>query len=481
MDKRYGILISIILLCLITNRSAIGQPVIEVAYPNLTFSLPIDFQIANGIDDTVFVAERAGVIKKLRNDVDAESTTTILNISSKVNTSGEGGLIGFTFHPDFQNTPQLFVHYTAPDPFRSVFARYTIDPATGLADSGSEFIILEIEQPFTNHNAGQIRFGPDGYLYIATGDGGSGGDPLENGQNPATLLGNILRIDINQTSPGLNYAIPPDNPFVGNNEGVREEIFAYGFRNPFRFSFDAETGELWVGDVGQSRREEINLVEIGKNYGWNTMEGSLCFDPSSGCDQTGLELPVFEYSQPGSQSVTGGFRYRGAEVTELSERYVYADFVSGNVWSFEFDGENATDNQLIDELTGNSVVCFGEDQNRELHICSFDGNIYRIGTSVVTSNEEFISERPESIQLNQNYPNPFNPATVISFTLPEAQTVTLDVYNIVGQKVASLLNSRLSAGEHSVNFDASNLASGVYIYVLKSESQSLSRTMALLK
>ncbi len=481
MDKRYGILISVIFIFLLSIQSAIGQPVIEVAYPNLSFNLPIDFQVANGVDDTVFVAERAGRIHKFRNDVDTDNSTVILNITSKVNTSGEGGLLGFTFHPDFQNNPYLFVHYTTSDPFRSVFSRYTIDPGTGLAESGSEFILFEIDQPFNNHNAGQVRFGPDGYLYIATGDGGSGGDPLENGQNPTTLLGNILRIDINDTDPGLNYAIPPDNPFVGNNEGIREEIFAYGFRNPFRFSFDAETGDLWVGDVGQSRREEIDLVEIGKNYGWNTMEGSLCFDPVSGCDQTGLELPVFEYSQPGSQSVTGGFRYRGSDVPELAGRYVYADFVSGNVWSFEFDGVNASDNQLIDQLTGNSVVCFGEDQDRELYICSFDGNIYRTGTSVVTSNEELNPERPGTIQLNQNYPNPFNPATVISFTLPEAQSVTLDIYNVVGQKVASLVDERMNAGDHSVNFDASNLSSGVYIYVLKTESQSLSRTMALLK
>lgn len=480
MKKSYQSILFLLTLLILSDFSDVkSQPLIEVAYPELGFSQPIDFQFANGIDDTVFVAERAGRIVKLRNDIEATSVFEVLDISSKISTSGEGGLIGFTFHPDLENHPYLFVHYTSPDPFRSVFSRFTLGD-NGEADESSEFILFEIDQPFSNHNAGQIRFGPDGYLYIATGDGGSGGDPLENGQNRSTLLGNILRIDVNNTDPGLNYSIPADNPFVDNSQGWREEIYAWGFRNPFRFSFDAETGELWVGDVGQSRREEVNIVEAGKNYGWNTMEGSLCFDPVSGCDQTGLELPVFEYSLPGSQSITGGFVYRGNEVAELAGRYVYADFSGGEIWSFAYDGDSAFDNQSIDNLGGNRIVCFGEDQNRELYICSFDGNIYRINPSVTSSLEEddFL---PSKIRLNQNYPNPFNPGTVISFSLPESSEVSLTVYNVVGQKVVDLVNRRLSAGEHSVNFDASNLSSGVYIYVLKTNSATLTRSMALMK
>jgi len=479
MEKCYKIILLLSFTTLFSFSQAFSQPLIEVAYPELNFSQPIDFQFINGVNDTVFVAERAGRILKFKNEIETNSTFEVLDISSKISTSGEGGLIGFTFHPNFENNPYLFVHYTSPDPFRSVFARFTLDN-NGQADLSSEFILFEIDQPFENHNAGQIRFGADDYLYIATGDGGGAGDPLENGQDRSTLLGNILRIDVNNTDPGLNYAIPADNPFADNTEGWREEIFAWGLRNPFRFSFDADTGDLWVGDVGQNRREEVNIVESGKNYGWNTMEGTLCFDPDPGCDQTGLELPVFEYSLPGSQSITGGFVYRGNEVTELSNRYVYADFSEGEIWSFAYDGDSAFDNQSIDNLGPNQIVCFGEDQNRELYICSFDGNIYRINPSVTSSveDDDFL---PSKVKLNQNYPNPFNPSTVISFTLPENMKVSLAVYNVVGQKVVDLVNRRMSAGEHTISFDASNLSSGVYIYVLKTNSTTLTRSMALMK
>ncbi|MGF1668806.1 MAG: PQQ-dependent sugar dehydrogenase [Balneolaceae bacterium] len=480
MVKWYQIFFLIFLLTISISNQANSQILVEPAYPGLSFSQPIDFQIANGIDDTVFVAERAGRILKFKNDFEVSATIEILDIRSNVSTSGEGGLLGFAFHPDFESNPYIFVHYTPPDPFRSVFSRFTVDLETGIADESTEFILFELDQPFSNHNAGQLRFGPDGFLYIATGDGGSGGDPLGNGQDRTTLHGNILRIDVDQTDPGLNYSIPADNPFVDNEEGWREEIFAWGLRNPFRFSFDSQTDELWVGDVGQNRREEVNIVESGKNYGWNTMEGSLCFSPETGCDQTGLELPVFEYGLPGSQAITGGFVYRGNSIPELFGRYVYADFSSGDIWSFAYDGNSAFDNQPIDNLGGNRIVCFGEDQNRELHICSFDGNIYRINTSVASSIEEE-SLIPENIRLSQNYPNPFNPNTVISFTLPESAEVTLEIYNIVGQKIETLVSRRLSAGEHSVNFNASNLSSGIYVYVLRTDSRTLTRTMTLLK
>jgi len=187
------------------------------------------------------------------------------------------------------------VDYVAPNPTRTVIARYTVPLGNpSVADKTSEFIILEIAQPFSNHKGGQIAFGPDGYLYVGMGDGGSGGDPLGNGQNRATLLGKILRIDVNSLSTGRNYGLPADNPFVGNTLGFKEEIYAYGFRNPWRFSFDSATGKLWVGDVGQNQIEEIDVVEKGKNYGWNIMEGSLTYSPGS---QVGLELPFYEYDR----------------------------------------------------------------------------------------------------------------------------------------------------------------------------------------
>ena len=209
------------------------------------------------------------------------------------------------------------------------------------ADKDSELVILEIPQPAGNHNGGQLAFGPDGYLYVGLGDGGRGGDPFGNGQDLGTLLGSILRIDVSEASPTRPYQVPGDNPFVGIT-GALGEIWAYGLRNPWRFSFDSQYGDsgygdsesarLWVGDVGQNNREEVDLVQKGLNYGWNVMEGTACFSPQTGCDQTGLELPVAEYGREGGCSIIGGYVYRGRLIPSLYGAYVFGDFCSGSVW-----------------------------------------------------------------------------------------------------------------------------------------------------
>ncbi|MFX0163535.1 MAG: PQQ-dependent sugar dehydrogenase, partial [Candidatus Hodarchaeota archaeon] len=269
-----------------------------IAFPNLSFENPVDFQYADDGTNQVFVVGQEGVIWVFNNSASTSVATVFLNITDRVRTGDEEGLLGLAFHPDFNDTECFYVYYSAADePRRSVIARYNVsltDP--NQADKESELMLLEILQPYSNHNGGQLSFGPnDGYLYIATGDGGSGGDPQGNAQNLTTLLGSILRIDVDNPANGENYSIPVDNPFVGNVEGYKEEIFAYGFRNPWRFSFDPDTGWLWVGDVGQSEREEIDIVEKGKNYGWNIKEGSSCFNPPSGCNSTGLVDPIWEY------------------------------------------------------------------------------------------------------------------------------------------------------------------------------------------
>ena len=216
----------------------------------------------------------------------------------------------------------------ADNPRRTVIARFSVTANdANVADSNSQQVILEINQPFSNHKGGQLAFGPDGYLYIGVGDGGSEGDPDSNGQNLSTLLGKILRIDVNTQSNGRNYGIPADNPFAGNTAGYREEIYAYGFRNPWRFSFDSATGALWVGDVGQDRVEEIDLVEKGKNYGWNTMEGTLCYNPPSGCNQTGLTLHIWNYTHDLGNAVIGGYVYPGKALPSLVGAYVYGIMV----------------------------------------------------------------------------------------------------------------------------------------------------------
>jgi len=451
------------------------------AYPNLSFSSPIDYQYASESDNRVYVAERAGRIVVFENNSSASTSQEFFDISSRVSTAGEGGLLGFSFHPDFETNGFFYVYYTPSNPFRTVISRFEVsgtEPATG--DPDSELILLEISQPFDNHNAGQIRFGPDGYLYIALGDGGSSGDPEENGEDRTTLLGSILRIDVDNTDPGLNYAIPPDNPYINNTQGFREEIYAYGFRNPYRFSFDSQTGDLWVGDVGQAAREEIDVVQKGLNYGWNTMEGSLCFDPSQNCDTTNRELPVFEYGRTEGRSITGGFVYRGTAVPELQGRYVYADFGSGRIWSIAYDGSMAFDNQLIDTFSGNSIITFGEDQNGEIYFGSFDGNIYTFESETATSADED-REIPEQVSLLQNYPNPFNPSTTISYALQTPAFVDLRVFDMTGKEIASLVQETQTAGIHNVTFDASALSSGTYIYRLKTGESTFSKKMILVK
>ncbi len=229
-----------------------------------------------------------------------------MDITNRVTSSGnEMGLLGLAFHPNFTNNGYFFVDYTASSPSRTVISRFKILNDT--VDTSDELIILEVAQPYSNHNGGQIRFGPDGYLYIALGDGGAGGDPQNNGQDRSTLLGSILRINIDKTTSSTNYDIPTDNPFVNNTSGYKEEIFAYGLRNPWRFSFDNST--LWAGDVGQNSIEEIDIVESGKNYGWNVMEGSNCYNTNT-CNDTDLVYPVYEYSHSFGFSITGGFVYR---------------------------------------------------------------------------------------------------------------------------------------------------------------------------
>ncbi|WP_373497507.1 sorbosone dehydrogenase family protein [Aquiflexum sp.] len=358
-----------------------GPIILKVAFPNLTFNRPVDFQHSGPNTDRIFILEQRGVIYVFQNDSGVEDNTVFLNIESKVNDQGnEEGLLGLAFHPDYENNGYFYVNYTASSPKRTVISRFQVSGSdSDRAEESSELVILEFNQPFSNHNGGQVSFGPDGYLYIATGDGGSGGDPQNNGQRRETLLGAILRIDVNGQEGERNYAIPGDNPFVNNEESFRKEIYAYGLRNPWRFSFDSQTNELWTGDVGQNRAEEIDIITKGGNYGWRTMEGFRCFNPASGCDQEGLILPIWEYTHTnGDRSVTGGFVYRGTEISELQGLYVYGDFVSGRIWTLDFsDLDNPVNTELM--RANFPISSFGTDQSNEIYLCGFDGKIYKFG------------------------------------------------------------------------------------------------------
>lgn len=358
---------------------------VEPAFPGLSFNRPLDIQHAGDGTNRLFVVEQRGVISVFPNDPDVAEADVFLDIRGRVNDSGnEQGLLGLAFHPDFENNGYFFVNYTASSPGRTIISRFQVlQGDMDQADPDSELELLTYNQPNSNHNGGHLEFGPDGYLYIASGDGGGAGDPGNNGQDRSTLLGAILRIDVDNPQNGNRYGIPAGNPFIDNDEGYREEIFAWGLRNPWRFSFDAETGDLWAADVGQSDREAIHIIENGLNYGWNIIEGSICYPPGSGCDKDGLELPVYEYDQSrGDQSVTGGFIYRGSAFPELDGLYIYGDFVSGRLWALNISDINNPVNTELFHANFN-IASFGVDEQNEIYICAFDGKIYRLGGGIL--------------------------------------------------------------------------------------------------
>lgn len=344
------------------------------AFPNLAFSRPLDLQSPADGTNRIFVAEQGGAIKVFQNLISTAASETFLNINSSLVSSGELGLLGLAFHPNYGENGLFYVFYT-PSNDLAVISSFQVSSANAnLADVNSERILLRIVQPFTNHNGGQLAFGPDGFLYISSGDGGSGGDPQGNAQNLNSLLGKILRIDVNTIDNGLEYGIPSDNPFF-NQGSARAEIYAYGLRNPWRMSFDSETGDLWTADVGQGNLEEIDKVISGGNYGWKIFEGTDCF--SGDCDSSGLMPPIFEYDHTeGDKSITGGYVYRGASLKSIQGSYIYGDFLSGRIWALYADSELDMNNRLLVESTLN-ISSFGTDANNEIYVCSFDGKIYK--------------------------------------------------------------------------------------------------------
>ncbi len=327
-------------------------------------------------DPRLFVLEKTGRIRIVRDGVVLPAP--FLDLSGRVSGGDEQGLLGLAFDPAYASTGRLVVNYTDTngDTRISLF-RVSADPDR--ADPASEMVLLAVDQPFANHNGGQLAFGPDGYLYIGLGDGGSGGDPFGNGQSLATPLGKILRVGLG----GAAFIVPADNPFTGR-PGARPEIWSYGLRNPWRFSFDRATGDLYVGDVGQNEFEEIDVAPAaegrgrGLNFGWNIMEGTHCFGASS-CDRTGLTLPLLDYSHADGCSVTGGYVYRGDAIPSLRGTYFYGDYCGGWVRSFRFTGGRVTEpTEWPDLAVGFGLTSFGEDAGGELYVLSQGGTVSRI-------------------------------------------------------------------------------------------------------
>ena len=327
---------------------------------------PVFVTHADDGSDRLFVVEQAGRILVI--DGGTVRPDPFLDISHRVVEGGERGLLGLAFHPQFSTNGRYFVHFTRRSDGASVLAEFRVSADPNRSRPRGRTLLV-VHQPFANHNGGMIAFGPDGYLYMALGDGGSGGDPGNRAQDPGVLLGKILRLDVDGDRP---YGIPPDNPFASG--GGRPEIWALGLRNPWRFSFDRRTGRLLVGDVGQGRVEEINVVRPGANYGWRVLEGTLCYQPRQGCERTGLELPRTQYRHIGGRcSVTGGYVYRGQEIPALRATYLFADYCSGEIFGLRAGRRSV----LLD--TGLSISSFGEDEAGELYVADRRGGaIYRL-------------------------------------------------------------------------------------------------------
>ena len=459
----------------------------QQAFSNLpSFNLPVELVNAGDGTNRLFVVQQRGIIYVFQNSPTVGTRRVFIDLSDRVSTSGgETGLLGLAFHPSYRTNGYFYVNYTnsLSGSLTSYIARYQV--SAGNPDSAvksSEQILLTIPQPYSNHNGGKVAFGPDGYLYLGFGDGGSANDPGNRAQNRSELLGKILRVDVNSSSGGNNYAIPPTNPYYGNAQGWRQEVFAYGIRNPWKFSFDSETGTLWLGDVGQDAREEVDIVVSGGNYGWRLMEGTLC-NPSVNptCQDTaGLIHPIWDYPNAGSDiAVTGGYVYRGSAIPSLRGKYICGDYGSGKNWLLTYGGGGSATAQLISDESF-PISTFGVDESNELYCCSYSstGRIYKLTGPATAVNRD---DQQSTFVLEQNYPNPFNPSSTIRFQIPYSTFVTLKVFDVLGREVASLVNGFLSDGTYTRVFDAGDLSAGVYLYCLQTRELTVTKIMALIR
>lgn len=353
----------------------------QAVFANLSFTQPVALMQAPADSTRWFVVEKAGLVRVFANDQNTASASIFLDIRSLVNATGEGGLLGLAFHPNFPVTPEAFVSYTRSGaPLVSYVSRFLSTDSGQTLNAATEEVILTVDQPATNHNGGNVSFGPDGFLYAGFGDGGGSGDPDGNGQDTNTLMGAIVRLDVEGGSP---YGIPAGNPFEANavctgGSGVDDcpEIFAWGLRNPWRFSFDTVTSKLWAGDVGQGNWEEVDVITAGGNYGWNVREGAHCFNPGTGCANSFIE-PVSEYDHGLGGSITGGLVYRGTAISELAGWYLFGDFTSGRLFGVP-EGSAAGIVPEIFAETGLQIVSFGQDTDGEIYVLNFVGTIHQI-------------------------------------------------------------------------------------------------------
>lgn len=368
--KLLKILSSVIII--IEGLTQLGQADVSLKPIIQGLSRPVYIADPNDGTGRLFIVEKEGKIKIFVNR--ALRSNPFLNLGNIIATDSEQGLLGLAFDPQFKKNRRFFVCYTRKGDGAVIVSSFLASRTNrNVADSRSERIRLKFSHPFENHNGGNLIFGPDKLLYIGSGDGGGGGDPFGNGQKLNTLLGKILRIDV---SKDRGYSVPRNNPFRGQR-GKRGEIFAYGLRNPWRFSFDRATKRLYVGDVGQGQFEEVNIVRAGDNLGWNIREGNSCFEPSTGCSSSGLRAPIATYDHSEGNAITGGYVYRGKKKPELIGKYIFGDFGAGTIWTLTRKSNGAWKRELLIQ-TEALISSFGEDRTGELYVVDFNGTILKM-------------------------------------------------------------------------------------------------------
>ncbi|RMB60630.1 T9SS C-terminal target domain-containing protein [Dokdonia sinensis] len=432
------------------------EPIIDLESFATGFTRPVDIQ--NAGDNRLFIVEQDGVIKIIENGTTLSTPFLTIDVNSNGN---EQGLLGLAFHPNYSSNGFFFVNYIAANGSTQV-SRFQVSSDANIADPDSEFDILNVTQPFSNHNGGCLQFGSDGYLYLGLGDGGSANDPGNRAQNPTTLLGKMLRIDIDNTENGNNYAIPDDNPFVSDS-GTLDEIWALGVRNPWKFSFDAQTNEMWIGDVGQNEIEEINKANAGvggQNYGWRCYEGNEDFNLSNCATEDSFTFPLVDYSHNNDGefkcSITGGYVYRGSTFTTLQGKYVFADFCSNEVAYVN----EANEIQYFGPFSG-GLSTFGQDVNNELYVAALNtGIIYRV------VDENLSVDGFEDINFTM-YPNPANVIVTVNFPA-FAKAETLNIYDLTGRIVTS---QRLTTASTQINI--AQLPAGIYLAQLEESGETL--------
>ena len=372
-SENAALIVAMVVFLALALQSAAAAPVIALQPFVSGLTSPVDLQPSRDGTGRLFVVEQGGIIRVIK--AGKLLATPFLNLTNIVHSGGEEGLLGLAFHPAYKTNGRFFVNYTrvVSGQHQTIIAEYHVSSTNKDVADPTGAILLKVNQPFDNHKGGQLVFGPDGYLYIGLGDGGDQGDPLKNGQKLSTLLGKMLRIDVDSGAP---YKIPPTNPFIGRT-GVKPEIWAYGFRNPWRFSFDLQSKKLYIGDVGQDAYEEIDIGTIGGNFGWNVMEGAHCYPIGSTCNQSGKILPIAEVPHPEAEAIIGGFVYRSTVIPGLSGYYVFGDFITGTIWGLKQVSGTWQRTTLLS--TGRGISAFGRDASGTLYVIDYlNGAIFKI-------------------------------------------------------------------------------------------------------